>query len=297
MDVRDPVPTVSIPVTVGKRTIMVPLSTPEECAALIALVCAARKMIDAAAEALAEWNSDVLVDATIVDEDEPEPCASVAPFTGRKCTETGAHEKHRSGMVVWEDDDAWRLTPAGLAALDDEAADRELCTFHGGSDDQLSKGCELCAEELAILDAQPADEPKAGASLLAELRDRVGVGEPVGRPGDEFGPAAPVTHLACGDQLRDAGAALLAVGAVAWCTVHGNTEVISAEEHAATAPACGARPYPAGSEGDDGTECALPAGHAGPHDGAIADDEASGGVLFGPFETRTLALVPPAAGQ
>ena len=152
-------------------------------------------------------------------------------------------------------------------------------------------------EELAILDAQPADEPKAGASLLAELRDRVGVGEPVGRPGDEFGPAAPVTHLACGDQLRDAGAALLAVGAVAWCTVHGNTEVISAEEHAATAPACGARPYPAGSEGDDGTECALPAGHAGPHDGAIADDEASGGVLFGPFETRTLALVPPAAGQ
>jgi hypothetical protein len=29
---------------------------------------------------------------------------------------------------------------------------------------------------------------------------------------------------------------------------------------------CGARPYPAGSEGDDGTECALPAGHDGPHD-------------------------------
>ena len=51
MDVRDPVPTVSIPVTVGKRTIMVPLSTPEECAALIALVCAARKMIDAATAA------------------------------------------------------------------------------------------------------------------------------------------------------------------------------------------------------------------------------------------------------
>ena len=29
---------------------------------------------------------------------------------------------------------------------------------------------------------------------------------------------------------------------------------------------CGARPYPAGSEGDDGTECALPAGHDGHHD-------------------------------
>jgi hypothetical protein len=30
--------------------------------------------------------------------------------------------------------------------------------------------------------------------------------------------------------------------------------------------ACGSRPYPAGSEGDDGTECALPAGHGGAHD-------------------------------
>jgi hypothetical protein len=34
----------------------------------------------------------------------------------------------------------------------------------------------------------------------------------------------------------------------------------------ALAAACGARPYPAGSEGDDGTECALPAGHYVPHD-------------------------------
>jgi hypothetical protein len=34
---------------------------------------------------------------------------------------------------------------------------------------------------------------------------------------------------------------------------------------------CGVRPYPAGSEGDDGTECALPAGHDGPHnDGPLA---------------------------
>jgi hypothetical protein len=34
--------------------------------------------------------------------------------------------------------------------------------------------------------------------------------------------------------------------------------------------ACGARPYPAGSEGDDGTECALPAGHEGEHDDSPA---------------------------
>lgn len=38
------------------------------------------------------------------------------------------------------------------------------------------------------------------------------------------------------------------------------------DEAAPVAKACGARPYPAGSEGDDGTECALPAGHDGPHD-------------------------------
>ena len=29
---------------------------------------------------------------------------------------------------------------------------------------------------------------------------------------------------------------------------------------------CGARPYPAGSEGDDGTECGLPVRHSGSHD-------------------------------
>jgi hypothetical protein len=74
----------------------------------------------------------------------------------------------------------------------------------------------------------------------------------------ETEPVIPVTHLACGDQLHDQGAAYLAVGAVAWCAVHGNTEVISADEWAAAwqaeeaAPAapvlaCGERPYPAGS--------------------------------------------------
>jgi len=37
---------------------------------------------------------------------------------------------------------------------------------------------------------------------------------------------------------------------------------------------CGSRPYPAGSEGDDGTECVLPKGHDGPHDdGVVPFDE------------------------
>jgi hypothetical protein len=45
---------------------------------------------------------------------------------------------------------------------------------------------------------------------------------------------------------------------------------------AAAQAGCGARPYPAGSEGDDGTECVLPAGHAGPHDD---DPELSAGSI------------------
>lgn len=42
----------------------------------------------------------------------------------------------------------------------------------------------------------------------------------------------------------------------------------TSEDHAdmPRAAACGARPYPAGSEGDDGTECTLLPGHHGPHD-------------------------------
>jgi hypothetical protein len=34
---------------------------------------------------------------------------------------------------------------------------------------------------------------------------------------------------------------------------------------AAEATRCNARPYPAGSEGDDGTACGLRRGHSGPH--------------------------------
>lgn len=52
-------------------------------------------------------------------------------------------------------------------------------------------------------------------------------------------------------------------------------------ERAQYDPQCGARPYPAGSEGDDGTECALPAGHDGPHDdlGSLAWSDGSRGYV------------------
>jgi hypothetical protein len=39
---------------------------------------------------------------------------------------------------------------------------------------------------------------------------------------------------------------------------------------------CGARPYPAGSEGDDGTVCMLPKYHNGPHDDCVPIPSAMG---------------------
>lgn len=72
---------------------------------------------------------------------------------------------------------------------------------------------------------------------------------------------------------------------------------------------CGSRPYPAGSEGDDGTECMLPVGHEGPHDDAPAPAPESCGSLAphslrtckqdkghdGLCRDRELAWEPPAA--
>ena len=78
------------------------------------------------------------------------------------------------------------LTGDQAAALDDEpkpmaaaepeaAAGRELCSFHGGDDDQLAAGCEQCAEEEAALDAaddspQMSREREVAASAPAPGR-------------------------------------------------------------------------------------------------------------------------------
>lgn len=48
---------------------------------------------------------------------------------------------------------------------------------------------------------------------------------------DEADEAESITYLACGDQSANHGYGLLAVGAVAWCPNHGNTEVISAADY------------------------------------------------------------------
>lgn len=84
--------------------------TPEQADALIAAAVEAKRLLDP-------------------------PCASVAPRTGRACTETGDHGRHRNGMVVWEDepDDAWRLTAKGVEAAD--AATPPVITYGPGEAD------------------------------------------------------------------------------------------------------------------------------------------------------------------
>jgi hypothetical protein len=263
MEVKDPVPTVSIPLTAGKRTIMVPLSTPEECDALIAEVCAAKAMIIAAAAALAAWQNPEPVDCETADDDAPETCGFRyldAGGTARSCQRRPGgrvHDEH------WQYDDNHSIVhestvpviPAGLAVLDaqpgdgdepgpmdDDAELRRADAIRNGDPCacghparehhvNMVKGTLTYCNECAIGDYcavfTAAAEPEPGTQAYADKYSSRAIQQAF----DE--PVIPVTHLACGDQLHDQGAAYLAVGAVAWCAVHGNTEVISADEWAA----------------------------------------------------------------
>lgn len=54
-------------------------------------------------------------------------------------------------------------------------------------------------------------------------------------------------------------------------------EVLHVHRQLATEPlTCGERPYPAGSEGDDGTQCVLPLGHAGNHSDILLNPRTEG---------------------
>lgn len=280
MEVKDPVPTVAIPVTVGKRTIMVPLGTPEECDALILRVTLAKSMIIAAQAVL-------VVDAEIIDGDSCEwhgGTGSLRPGCP-ECDSEAEYQEQLAREAGLQDDDAWQLTPAGVAALDAEP--------------EPEPGTQAYAD-------------KYSSPLIQQAFDGA-------RPFDGP-PMPPVTHLACGDQLHDHGAALLAVGAVAWCPVHGNAEVISAEEHAATAPdhdyvtpamadrrdRAAAAYEAAATPGPSGMQSPRPVVTVpGPHPDASANhhgyapDESGDGPSSpsDPEWRRPLALVPPAAGQ
>ena len=70
---------------------------------------------------------------------------------------------------------------AGHAAIDaiDELT-RQLYALRGQLLGELRQDSDIRAARV--------DAMLAGSTLLAGLRDRMGVGEPVDRPGDEFGP-------------------------------------------------------------------------------------------------------------
>lgn len=63
-------------------------------------------------------------------------------------------------------------------------------------DGRLDPRAELLAVKRAVQEAfDAAARPSAGTALLADLRDRTGVGEPVDRPGDQWEPK-PAPELA-----------------------------------------------------------------------------------------------------
>jgi len=106
------------------------------------------------------------------------PCPSTAPETGRACTETGEHDRHRNGMVVWSDEPApgegGVLFPA--ACDPDEAPatpeERLLLAVHGVSPDNPANVRELRTHEAECAETDHTSclahlaEPEAGERCL-----------------------------------------------------------------------------------------------------------------------------------
>lgn len=193
-------------------------------------------------------------------------------------------------------DEVYVLTPAGLAALDaphhweppetpchsqdEDETEIWLCTAqagHGG-EEHIAYGDD--SEPVRRWPVQPA---AAGLCHYCDV-------EPAS-VGGYCEACAPAVQLATGGEEPSAAAIIAASIATGTSVVtedeppcidercpvrgfgpHRHDTPVTAEDdfhpsrwtgpHEAT---CGARPYPAGSEGDDGTECMLPAGHDGKH--------------------------------
>ena len=73
---------------------------------------------------------------------DPPGCPSTAPETGRACTETGEHDRHRNGLVVWGDE-AEPVIADGEATADE----RLLLAVHGVSPDNPANVRELRTHE------------------------------------------------------------------------------------------------------------------------------------------------------
>jgi len=99
---------------------------------------------------------------------------------------------------------------------------------------------------------------------------------------DEDGPMDDEAELRRAELIRARRARLAALGQ--------RVAALSQPAPGQSGAACGARPYPAGSEGDDGTECVLPAGHDGPHDDGPAPKYELGDAVRARFQREPLPL-------
>lgn len=151
-------------------------------------------------------------------------------------------------------DDARRLVRAAVKALRrlEASVKGEPHPYRGDA-----CRCDTCGQtRAAAIHAAPAADP--AYRLTAKGYVALGEGGVLFPAGCD--PDAPVIT----DSERTCQQANPASGA--WCHRSGPHAEHRDTDGETWPAACGARPYPAGSEGDDGTECVLPAGHDGPHD-------------------------------
>jgi len=81
---------------------------------------------------------------------DPPGCPSTAPETGRACTETGEHDRHRNGLVVWGDEpgEGGVLFPA--ACDPDSAPERGLASCGHPADEDGECNCSSWPERAVM---------------------------------------------------------------------------------------------------------------------------------------------------
>ena len=168
-------------------------------------------------------------------EDEPDQCPARA--FGRQCELLARHPMPHGYVNVNGDAVEWTGScPDEDCALDEQHdGDHEypvLCQRHGGTFGPAD--CDYCADERT-----PADPSGDGGELPAPVT----------------GADVLLAAAALDIEMREAASGMQDPAPV--------VRVIEPAER------CGSRPYPAGSEGDDGTECVLPKGHDGDHDDGV----------------------------
>jgi len=122
--------------------------------------------------------------------DDEYQCSSLDRDSGSICIAQAGHDGPDHIAHGWQGDGEYHRWPVAADGRDDEAA-AVTCTRTIWVDGRPEQCGEPVDHEPAATcpgnpHARPA-VPSAGTALLAELRDRMGVGEPVDRPGDQWG--------------------------------------------------------------------------------------------------------------